>query len=68
LPVGDPGQEGDMTESTGRTPHSEEPAEGQPASDDVSETGRTPHAGQPAEGAEAAAADGVDPDSRITGA
>ena len=57
-----------MTETTGRTPHPEEPAEGQPTSDDVSETGRTPHPGQPAEGAESAAADGVDPDSRITGA
>jgi hypothetical protein len=58
-----------MTENTGRTPHSEEPAEGQPSTDDVSETGRTPHPGQPAEGADAAALEeGIDPESRITGA
>ena len=57
-----------MTESTGRTPHPEEPAEGQPTSDDVTETGRTPHPGQPAEGSEAAAAEGLDPENRITGA
>jgi len=56
-----------MTETSGRTPHPEEPAEGQPTSDDVTENGRTPHPGQPAEGAEAGA-EGVDPDSRITGA
>jgi hypothetical protein len=58
-----------MTESTGRTPHSEEPAEGQPTTDDASETGRTPHAGQPAEGVDTAALeDGVDPESKISGA
>ena len=56
-----------MTETTGRTAHPEEPAEGQPTSDDVTETGRTPHPGQPAEGDESAAAEGADPDSRITG-
>ena len=58
-----------MTETTGRTPHPEEPAEGQPTSDDASETGRTPHPGQPAEGADVAALEeGLDPENRITGA
>jgi hypothetical protein len=58
-----------MTESTGRTPHAEEPAEGQPLTDDAAETGRTPHPGQPAEGADTAAlTEGVDPETRISGA
>ena len=55
-----------MTETTGRTPHPEEPAEGQPTSDDAAETGRTPHPGQPAEGTDPGA-EGVDPDTRIAG-
>ena len=58
-----------MTETTGRTPHPEEPAEGQPTSDDVEETGRTPHPGQPAEGADVdALQEGLDPENRVTGA
>jgi hypothetical protein len=55
-----------MTESTSRTPHSGEPAEGadSPGQD---ESGRTPHADQPAEGTEEAAEEGLDPENRITG-
>ncbi|MEU2350396.1 hypothetical protein [Modestobacter sp. NPDC049651] len=53
-----------MTEST---PHPTEPAEGavEPGQD---ESGRTPHPTEPAEGKEEAAAEGVDPDNRISGA
>ncbi|WP_156119175.1 hypothetical protein [Modestobacter caceresii] len=54
-----------MTESNGRTPHPEEPAEGE-ARADQHDTGRTPHPEQPAEGADPAA--GVDPENRVTGA
>ncbi|MCZ2811277.1 hypothetical protein O2W15_07475 [Modestobacter sp. VKM Ac-2979] len=54
-----------MTESNGRTPHAEEPAEGD-ARADQHETGRTPHPEQPAEGTDPAA--GVDPENRVTGA
>jgi hypothetical protein len=55
-----------MTESTSRTPHTAEPAEGDdtPGQD---ESGRTPHPDQPAEGSEEAAAEGLDPENRITG-
>ena len=56
-----------MTESTGRTPHPEEPAEGKTPSDDPQDSGRTPHPGQPAEGSEQAAEEGLDPENRITG-
>jgi hypothetical protein len=56
-----------MTESGSRTPHPDQPAEGdtQPGSD---ESGRTPHPDQPAEGSEEAAQEGLDPENRITGA
>jgi hypothetical protein len=56
-----------MTETTGSTPHTDEPAEGaeSPGQDG---TGRTPHPDQPAEGAEEAAAEGTDPENRVTGA
>ena len=59
-----------MTESSGRTPHPEEPAEGKTPADDPQDTGRTPHPGEPAEGkdAEAKAAEGLDPENRVTGA
>ncbi|GAA4728265.1 hypothetical protein GCM10023328_03340 [Modestobacter marinus] len=53
-----------MTESNGRTPHPEEPAEGD-APADQDENGRTPHPEQPAEGSDPAA--GVDPENRVTG-
>jgi len=60
-----------MSESESQTPHPVEPAEGDtaPGSD---ESGRTPHPSDPAEGseaagAEAAAAEGVDPENRVTG-
>jgi len=56
-----------MTESTGRTPHTEEPAEGKTPSDDPQDTGRTPHPGQPAEGSEDVAEEGLDPEDRVTG-
>ena len=56
-----------MTESTGTTPHSDEPAEGA-VTPGQEGTGRTPHAEEPAEGSEAAAEEGVDPANRITGA
>ncbi len=60
-----------MTESTGRTPHTEEPAEGEaPGTAGQDEGGRTPHPGQPAEGGvdEAGLAEGLDPENRVTGA
>ena len=55
-----------MTESASRTPHTAEPAEGDesPGQDD---SGRTPHTEQPAEGSEEAAAEGLDPENRISG-
>lgn len=53
-----------MTESTGRTPHSEEPAEGKTRSDEPADAGRTPHPGEPAEGEET---EGTDPANRISG-
>lgn len=53
-----------MTESNGRTPHPEDPAEGE-ATTDQHETGRTPHPGQPAEGTDPAG--GLDPENRVTG-
>jgi len=55
-----------MTESTGTTPHSDEPAEGAETPGQPG-TGRTPHAEEPAEGSEAAATDGVDPENRVSG-
>ena len=55
-----------MTETTGSTPHSDEPAEG--AENPGQEgRGRTPHPDQPAEGAEEAATEGADPQNRVTG-
>ncbi len=55
-----------MTESTPQSPHTAEPAEG--ADDPGQQTaGRTPHPDQPAEGSEEAAAEGLDPENRITG-
>ena len=55
-----------MTESASRTPHPVEPAEGDvaPGQD---ESGSTPHTDEPAEGSEAAAEQGLDPETRITG-
>ncbi len=55
-----------MTESASSTPHPVEPAEGaeDPGQD---ESGRTPHPDQPAEGTEEAAAEGLDPENRVTG-
>ena len=55
-----------MTESTSRTPHPVEPAEGgdPPGQEDA---GRTPHPEQPAEGADADDQPGVDPGTRVTG-
>jgi hypothetical protein len=52
-----------MTESDARTPHPEEPAEGQ-TTGNQHETGRTPHPEQPAEGG---LEEGLDPENRVTG-
>ncbi len=54
-----------MTESTPET-HTAEPAEGAEAPGQQ-DTGRTPHPDQPAEGSEEVAAEGLDPENRITG-
>ena len=56
-----------MTETSGSTPHTDEPAEGA-VSPGQEESGRTPHTDEPAEGSEAAAEEGVDPANRVTGA
>ncbi|WP_369139297.1 hypothetical protein [Modestobacter versicolor] len=56
-----------MTESASSTPHTDEPAEGAEAPGQE-DSGRTPHTDEPAEGSEEAAAEGVDPDNRISGA
>ena len=53
-----------MTESTGRTPHPEEPADGKTPAEAPQDTGRTPHPEQPAEGG---LEEGLDPENRITG-
>ncbi|WP_222194535.1 hypothetical protein [Modestobacter italicus] len=53
-----------MTESTGRTPHTEEPAEGEQPREHGEDAGRTPHTEQPAEGG---LEEGLDPESRVTG-
>ena len=55
-----------MTESTSRTPHPAEPAEGA-GSPGEDQSGRTPHPEQPAEGSVEAAEEGLDPENRITG-
>jgi hypothetical protein len=47
-----------MTES-GRTPHTSEPAEGDPPGDDET-GGRTPHPQEPAEGQQAGQGEGAD--------
>ncbi|WP_299952901.1 hypothetical protein [uncultured Modestobacter sp.] len=51
-----------MTENTGHTPHSEEPAEGKTDAEQP-DSGRTPHPQEPAEGG---AEEGTDPENRIS--
>ena len=57
-----------MTDSTERTPHPDEPAEGGSDAPEVPGGGKTPHPEQPAEGSEEAGEEGLDPENRITGA
>jgi len=56
-----------MTESAGRTPHPDDPAEGGTESPDQQGGGQTPHPEEPAEGADTDEQPGVDPGNRVTG-
>lgn len=62
MPPRGPGHGADMTENTGHTPHSEEPAEGKTDAEQP-DSGRTPHPQEPAEGG---AEQGTDPENRIS--